>query len=439
MVIHEHNHFDIRNVGGILLEKLVIKGGNQLNGRVRVSSAKNAVLPIIAATLLASTPSKLLEIPNLEDVGTISQVIESLGVKITRNEADDEIIFDASMLTATEAPYELVRKMRASFLVMGPLLARKGEAKISMPGGCAIGARPIDLHLKAFEALGAKIEITEDYVYAHAPEGLQGTQIYLDFPSVGATENVIMAASMAKGKTVIENAAEEPEIVDLATFLNAMGANIRGAGTNVIRIEGVESLHGAIHTVIPDRIEAGTYLIAAAMAGGDVFVENALPEHLKPVVAKLKEAGVTVEEDIDGIRVISTGKGLKAVDIKTLPYPGFPTDMQAQMMTLLAVTKGSSIITETVFENRFMHVAELVRMGASIKIDGRTAIIEGVESLTGCEVKATDLRAGAAMILAGLVAQGETEISDIYHIDRGYVNIEGKFRGLGANIYRVDR
>jgi len=295
------------------LEKLIIQGGNRLEGRVRVSSAKNAVLPIIAGTLLASTPSKLLEIPNLEDVGTICQVIESLGVKIARNNADGEIVFDASTLTATEAPYELVRKMRASFLVMGPLLARKGEAKISMPGGCAIGARPIDLHLKAFEALGAKIEITEDYVYAHAPEGLKGTQIYLDFPSVGATENVIMAASMAKGKTVIENAAEEPEIVDLATFLNAMGANIRGAGTNVIRIEGVPQLNGAIHTVIPDRIEAGTYLIAAAMAGGDVFVENALPEHLKPVVAKLKEAGVTVEEEIDGIRVISSGKGIKAL------------------------------------------------------------------------------------------------------------------------------
>ena len=420
MVIHKHNHFDIRNVGGILLEKLVIKGGNQLNGRVRVSSAKNAVLPIIAATLLASTPSKLLEIPNLEDVGTISQVIESLGVKITRNEADDEIIFDASMLTATEAPYELVRKMRASFLVMGPLLARKGEAKISMPGGCAIGARPIDLHLKAFEALGAKIEITEDYVYAHAPEGLQGTQIYLDFPSVGATENVIMAASMAKGKTVIENAAEEPEIVDLATFLNAMGANIRGAGTNVI------------------RIEAGTYLIAAAMAGGDVFVENALPEHLKPVVAKLKEAGVTVEEDIDGIRVISTGKGLKAVDIKTLPYPGFPTDMQAQFMAFTTIAEGTSTVTETVFENRFMHVAELRKMGAHIDIDNRQAIVEGMQSLHGAVVNATDLRAGAALVCAGLAAEGTTEVGRLHHIDRGYDDLVGKLKRLGADIVRVD-
>jgi len=403
------------------LEKLIIQGGNRLEGRVRVSSAKNAVLPIIAGTLLASTPSKLLEIPNLEDVGTICQVIESLGVKIARNNADGEIVFDASTLTATEAPYELVRKMRASFLVMGPLLARKGEAKISMPGGCAIGAR-----LKAFEALGAKIEITEDYVYAHAPEGLKGTQIYLDFPSVGATENVIMAASMAKGKTVIENAAEEPEIVDLATFLNAMGANIRGAGTNVIRIEGVPQLNGAIHTVIPDRIEAGTYLIAAAMAGGDVFVENALPEHLKPVVAKLKEAGVTVEEEIDGIRVISSGKGIKAVDIKTLPYPGFPTDMQAQFMALTTIAEGTSTVTETVFENRFMHVAELRKMGAHIDIDNRQAIVEGMPSLHGAIVNATDLRAGAALVCAALTAEGRTEVGRLHHIDRGYDDFVGK-------------
>ena len=418
------------------MEKLIIQGGNRLEGRVRVSSAKNAVLPIIAGTLLASTPSKLLEIPNLEDVGTICQVIESLGVKITRNKADDEIIFDASTLTATEAPYELVRKMRASFLVMGPLLARKGEAKISMPGGCAIGARPIDLHLKAFEALGAKIEITEDYVYAHAPEGLKGTQIYLDFPSVGATENVIMAASMAEGKTVIENAAEEPEIVDLATFLNAMGANIRGAGTNVIRIEGVPQLHGAIHTVIPDRIEAGTYLIAAAMAGGDVFVENALPEHLKPVVAKLKEAGVTVEEEIDGIRVISTGQGIKAVDIKTLPYPGFPTDMQAQFTLLNMVAEGTSIITETIFENRFMHIPELIRMGGKAEIEGNTAVCHGVEHLSGAEVMATDLRASISLVLAGCIASGETIVDRIYHIDRGYEHVEDKLRCLGAKIER---
>jgi len=350
------------------LEKLVINGGKPLNGRVRVSSAKNAVLPIIAATMLASTPSRLVEVPHLEDVHTICEVISALGVKVTKDEANQEIRFDASEITATEAPYELVRRMRASFLVMGPLLARRREARISLPGGCAIGSRPIDLHLKAFEALGATIEMGDGYVLASAPEGLKGNQIYLDFPSVGATENVIMAASMAEGKTIIENAAEEPEIVDLVTYLNSMGADIRGAGTNVIRIQGVKELKGATHTVIPDRIEAGTYLIAAAMAGGDVYVENALSEHLKPVVAKLKEAGVTVQEDVDGIRVISDGN-VKAVDIKTLPYPGFPTDMQAQFMAFTTIAKGTSTVMETVFENRFMHVDELKKMGAQIRIE----------------------------------------------------------------------
>ncbi len=419
------------------MEKLVIQGGSRLEGRVRVSSAKNAVLPIIAATMLASTPSTLLEIPKLEDVGTICKVIESLGVKITFRKEDDEIIFDASNLTAIEAPDELVRRMRASFLVMGPLLARKGEAKISMPGGCAIGARPIDLHLKAFEALGAKIEITEEYVYASAPKGLKGNQIYLDFPSVGATENVMMAACMADGKTVIENVAEEPEIVDLATYLNSMGANIRGAGTNIIRIEGVKELKGAVHTVIPDRIEAGTYLIAAAMAGGDVYVENALSEHLKPVVAKLKEVGVTVQEDVDGIRVISDGQ-LKAVDIKTLPYPGFPTDMQAQFMALTTIAKGTSTVTETVFENRFMHVAELRKMGAHIDIENRKAIVEGVQKLHGASVNATDLRAGAALVCAALSSEGRTEVGRLHHIDRGYDDFVGKLKRLGADIVRVD-
>lgn len=419
------------------MEKLIIQGGNRLKGRVRVSSAKNAVLPIIAATMLGTTPSTLLEIPNLEDVGTICKVIESLGVKVTFKKEEDEIIFDASELTAIEAPEDLVRRMRASFLVMGPLLARKGEAKISLPGGCAIGARPIDLHLKAFEALGAKIEITEDYVHATTPNGLQGSQIYLDFPSVGATENVMMAACMAEGKTIIENVAEEPEIVDLATYLNSMGANIRGAGTNVIRIEGVKELKGAVHTVIPDRIEAGTYLIAAAMAGGDVYVENALSEHLKPVVAKLKEAGVTVEEDIDGIRVVSDGK-LKAVDIKTLPYPGFPTDMQAQFMALTTIAHGTSTVTETVFENRFMHVAELRKMGAHIDIDNRKAIVEGVTGLHGAEVNATDLRAGAALVCGALSAEGETKVGRLHHIDRGYDDFVGKLQRLGANIVRID-
>lgn len=419
------------------MEKLVIHGGKPLNGRIRVSSAKNAVLPIIAATMLASTPSRLLEVPHLEDVHTICEVISSLGVKVTVDDKKQEIIFDAATLTATEAPYELVRRMRASFLVMGPLLARCGEARISLPGGCAIGSRPIDLHLKAFEALGATIEMGDGYVHAKAPNGLKGNQVYLDFPSVGATENVIMAASMAEGKTVIENAAEEPEIVDLVTYLNSMGANIRGAGTNIIRIQGVPELKGAVHTVIPDRIEAGTYLIAAAMAGGDVYVENALSEHLKPVVAKLKEAGVTVEEHIDGIRVVSNGT-LKAADIKTLPYPGFPTDMQAQFMALTTIAKGTSTVMETVFENRFMHVDELKKMGAQIRIEDRRAIVDGIKRLHGAEVRATDLRAGAALVCAGLAADGETKVTQLSHIDRGYDDLVGKLKRLGADIVRVD-
>ena len=417
------------------MEKLIIQGGTPLEGRIRVSSAKNAVLPIIAATLLASTPSTLLEIPDLEDVHTICDVIASLGVKVTKD--GDNITFDASTISAVEAPYDLVRRMRASFLVMGPLLARKGEARIALPGGCAIGSRPIDLHLKAFEALGATITMGEDFVEAKAPEGLKGNLIYLDFPSVGATENVIMAATFAEGKTIIENAAEEPEIVDLATFLNSMGANIRGAGTDVIRIEGVKELKGAVHTVIPDRIEAGTYLIAAAMAGGNVYVENALSEHLKPVVAKLKEAGVTVEEDIDGIRVISDGN-LKATDIKTLPYPGFPTDMQAQFMAMTTIAKGKSTVMETVFENRFMHVGELQKMGASIEVDDRKAFVMGVDQLVGAEVEATDLRCGAALVCAGLAAKGVTKVGQLTHIDRGYDNLVTKLKGIGANIVRVD-
>ena len=417
------------------MEKLIIQGGTPLQGRIRVSSAKNAVLPIIAATLLASTPSTLLEIPDLEDVHTICDVIASLGVKVTKD--GDNITFDASTISAVEAPYDLVRRMRASFLVMGPLLARKGEARIALPGGCAIGSRPIDLHLKAFEALGATITMGEDFVEAKAQEGLKGNLIYLDFPSVGATENVIMAATFAEGKTIIENAAEEPEIVDLATFLNSMGANIRGAGTDVIRIEGVKELKGAVHTVIPDRIEAGTYLIAAAMAGGNVYVENALSEHLKPVVAKLKEAGVTVEEDIDGIRVISDGN-LKATDIKTLPYPGFPTDMQAQFMAMTTIAKGKSTVMETVFENRFMHVGELQKMGASIEVDDRKAFVTGVDQLVGAEVEATDLRCGAALVCAGLAAKGVTKVGQLTHIDRGYDNLVTKLKGIGANIVRVD-
>lgn len=417
------------------MERLIVKGGNRLVGTVKTSGAKNAVLPIIAASILGTSPSRLDEIPALEDVRTICAVLECLGIKVDASEPHT-LKIDSREITSCEAPYELVRSMRASFLVMGPLLARKGYARISQPGGCAIGTRPIDLHLKGFEALGVKIEQGHGYIEASAPEGMTGANIYLDFPSVGATENIMMAAAMANGTTVLENPAEEPEIVDLANYLNQMGARVRGAGTNVITIEGVSELHGVQHSVIPDRIEAGTYMIAAAMTGGDVIIENVLPEHQKPLIAKLREAGALVEEDIDRIHVAGSGR-LKAVDIKTLPYPGFPTDMQAQMMAMLSVAEGRSKITETVFENRFMHVVELNRMGANITTEGRSAVITGPAHLTGCTVRATDLRAGAAMILAGLVAEGATEICDIYHIDRGYEEIPAKLTRLGADIKRV--
>lgn len=418
------------------MEKLVIHGGKPLQGTVRVSGAKNAVLPIIVASMLGTTQSTLTEIPKLADVHTVCDVIASLGVHIEHPERDT-LVIDAHELTSTTAPYDLVRRMRASFLVMGPLLARKGRAQISLPGGCSIGARPIDLHLKAFEAMGAVINLENGDIEATAPNGLKGAQIYLDFPSVGATENILMAASMAEGKTVLENAAEEPEIVDLATYLNSMGANIRGAGTNVIRIEGVKELHGANHAVIPDRIEAGTFMVGAAMTQGNVFVENAISEHLKPLISKLKEVGAEVQEEIDGIRVIGH-EPLRPADIKTLPYPGFPTDMQAQFMALTTICQGTSVVTETVFENRFMHVDEFKRMGAKIRIEGRSAIVEGVPRLKGASVNATDLRAGAALVLAGLVAEGETEVGYLYHIDRGYDNLVLKLQRLGADIVRVN-
>lgn len=419
------------------MEKLIVKGGNRLVGAVKTSGAKNAVLPIIAASILGTTPSHLDEVPMLEDVHTISEVLKCLGLAVECSPEKNVLDIDSTEITSYEAPYELVRTMRASFLVMGPLLARIGKARISMPGGCAIGARPIDIHLKGFEALGVKIEQGHGYIEASAPKGLKGTSIYFDFPSVGATENIMMAASLAEGTTILENAAEEPEIVDLANYLNKMGAKIRGAGTDTIRIEGVEKLHGADYTIIPDRIEAGTYMIAAAMTGGDVVVENVLPEHQKPLIAKLREAGAVVEEDIDKVRVIGKNP-LKAVSIKTLPYPGFPTDMQAQMMAMMVIAEGRSKVTETVFENRFMHVVELNRMGAQISTEGRSAVIDGPCKLTGCDVRATDLRAGAAMILAGLVAEGTTRIGDLHHIDRGYENIVAKLKNLGADIERVD-
>ena len=421
------------------MEKLIIKGGHPLKGRVKISGAKNAVLPIIAATLLGQErPSVLDDVPALDDVVTITAVLETLGVRASFDREQHRLTVDATVIGSTTAPYDLVRKMRASFLIMGPLLARCGQAKISLPGGCAIGTRPIDLHLKGFEALGAEIKIGHGFIEASAPEGLKGAKVYLDFPSVGATENIMMAASMAEGVTVLENPAQEPEIVDLANYLNVMGAKVRGAGTNVIKIEGMGKLMGRDYTIIPDRIEAGTYMVAAAMTRGDVYIENAISEHLKPVVAKLKEAGAVIEEDVEGIRV-TCDRPTRAVDIKTMPYPGFPTDMQAQFMAMIAVSEGTGLVTETVFENRFMHVDELKRMGAHIKIDGRTSVVEGVPKLTGCQVKATDLRAGAAMVLAGLVAEGETQVGYIHHIDRGYDNLVAKLVGLGADIRREDK
>ena len=418
------------------MERLIIQGGAPLSGMVRVSAAKNAVLPIIVATMLPETPATICDVPDLEDVRTISDVLLSLGVAVEKKGSD--LVFDAAGLCGMEASYDLVSKMRASFLVMGPLLAKMGRARIALPGGCMIGSRPIDLHLKAFEAMGAEIEIADGYVEARAPKGLSGASIYLDFPSVGATENIMMAAVLADGRTVIENAAEEPEIVDLATFLSGMGANIKGAGTNVIRIEGVRMLEGISHTPIPDRIEAGTFMMAAAMTGGDVVVDNVVTEHLKPLFAKLREAGVTVElEDVDRVRIVSTGK-IRSTDIKTLPYPGFPTDMQAQFMALMTVGNGISAVTETVFENRFMHVDELRRMGADIVVEGRRALVRGVPFLQGAFVRATDLRAGAALVLAGLAARGETEVGELHHIDRGYDHLVEKLKGLGASISRVD-
>lgn len=419
------------------MDKLIVVGGNKLYGTVKVSGAKNAVLPIIAASILGKTPSILYDIPDLEDVRTICEVLGCLGIKVDAKQ-ESVLKIDSSEVVSTEAPYELVRRMRASFLVMGPLLARCGNAKISQPGGCAIGTRPIDIHLKGFEALGAKFEQGEGYIEATAPNGLVGATIYLDFPSVGATENIMMAACMAKGQTILENPAQEPEIVDLANYLNVMGARVRGAGTNIITIEGVAELKGNEYTVIPDRIEAGTFMVATAMTGGDVRIENVLCEHLKPVVAKLKEAGIRIEEDIRGVRVVSEGV-FRGIDIKTLPYPGFPTDMQAQFMAMATVAEGRSWVTETVFENRFMHVAELKRMGAEIKIDARSALVEGTKKLKGCRVNATDLRAGAALVLAGLVASGKTEIGCVHHIDRGYEKLVDKFRGIGANIQRVEQ
>lgn len=421
-------------IGGSQVEALVIRGGVPLGGEVRVGGAKNASLPIIAASLLAAGPSKVEDVPHLKDVDTMCGVLSSVGATVSRS--PNVIVVDASEISSVEPPYELVRAMRASFLVIGPLLARMGRVRVSLPGGCAIGSRPIDLHLKGLAALGAEIDMGYGQIEAKA-DRLTGARVYMDFPSVGATENIMMAAVLASGMTLIENAAQEPEVVDLANFLNSMGARVRGAGTNALRIEGVSELSPACHTVIPDRIEAGTLMVAAAMTRGSLVVDNVVTEHLKPITAKLREAGVSVEERDDGSVYVEMHQRPAGVDIKTMPYPGFPTDLQAQFMAMMSISSGSSVITETVFENRFMHVSELARMGASIKIDGRAAMIEGQADLSGAQVRCTDLRAGAALVLAGLVASGETVVSDVYHVDRGYERLEEKLARAGAYIRRV--
>ena len=420
------------------MERIIVTGGQTLKGTVRVEGAKNAVLPILAASLLASKDKNMIkDVPNLADVGTIGEVLKSLNAIVEYDVEKNEMMIDASMKLSSEAQFEFVSKMRASILVMGSLLARNGYARVALPGGCAIGSRPIELHLKGFEAMGAEISFGHGYVEAKVKGELKGAEIYLDFPSVGATENIMTAASLAKGTTIIENAAKEPEIVDLANFINAMGGRVIGAGTDTIRIEGVKELKGCEHYIIPDRIEAGTFMVAAAITRGDVLIENAVPEHMTALTAKMREMGVEVIEEDEGIRVRSNDP-LKAVDIKTMPHPGFPTDMQSQMMALMLTANGTSIITETVFENRFMHVEEFRRMNADAKIEGRSVFIEGGKKLQGAEVSATDLRAAAALILTGLVSEGVTRVTKLHHLDRGYVDFHKKLASLGAMIERID-
>ncbi len=417
------------------MTKLVIKQSSPLIGNIRTSGSKNSVLPIIAAALLTDQTNIIEDVPDLNDVKVMCDLIESIGAEVDRSQRN-QLRIRTTAIKDIVAPYELVSKMRASFVVMGPLLARTGRARISLPGGCAIGTRPVNLHLKGLSALGADINQSGGYVEAYAKK-LKGAQIYLDFPSVGATENILMAACLADGITIIENASVEPEVVDLANFLISSGADIKGAGTDTIRVSGVKELKGTTHSIIPDRIEAGTFMVAAAITKGDVVIDNIIPDHLKPVTAKLKECGVEVSEELTSIRVNARDK-TRAVDIKTLPYPGFPTDMQAQVTSLMSLSEGTSVIIETIFENRFMHVSELNRMGASIKIDGRTAVIEGRRALNGARVKATDLRAGAALILAGLVAEGTTEVINAEHVFRGYDRIDEKLKSLGAEIHREE-
>lgn len=420
------------------MDKIVVKGGASLNGTVVVEGAKNAVLPILTATLLPSTgQSVLTNVPKLSDVDTINTVLTHLNADVEYEADKNTVKVDASNQLKIEAPYEYVSKMRASILVMGPLLAREGHARVALPGGCAIGSRPIEQHLKGFEALGAEIELHNGFIEAKTPNGLKGTKIYLDFPSVGATQNIMMAAVLAEGKTEIQNVAREPEIVDLANYLNEMGAKVHGAGTDTIRITGVQQLYGAEHSIIPDRIEAGTFMIASAITRGNVNVIGAIREHMTSLVSKLEEAGVQITDIEDGLNIQVPGE-IKAIDIKTMPHPGFPTDMQSQIMALLLTANGTSKVTETVFENRFMHVEEFKRMNADIFINGKSAMVTGNNKLQGADVKATDLRAGASLILAGLVSDGYTNVTELKHLDRGYVDFHGKLKALGADVERIN-
>lgn len=416
-----------------LLEKIVVKKSGPLSGNITVSGSKNATLPILAATLLCDGECVIKNVVPLSDVKLMCMLLERIGAKVDFE--GGQIRVAVPKIKCHVAPYELVSRMRASFLVMGPMLSRTGRTRISLPGGCPIGQRPVDLHLKGFAAMGAKIIKGSGYVEAKA-EQLNAARIYLDFPSVGATENLIMAAVLTKGQTIIENAATEPEIIDLADFLNKAGARIGGAGSGTICVDGVDSLCGTQYSVIPDRIEAGTYMVAAAVTHGKLNIENVISRHLKPVSAKLREMGANVEEGENSIYIDASGK-LKSVDIKTMPYPGFPTDMQAQMTALMSSTDGTGVVVETIFENRFLYVPELLRMGAHIKIDGRIAIVEETRSMSGAHVNATDLRSGAALILAGLAAKGSTEISNVEHIDRGYYQIVEKLKSVGADIDRI--
>lgn len=419
------------------MEKIIVRGGRKLEGEVEIEGAKNAVLPILAAAILPTKGRTVLtNVPILSDVYTMNNVIRFLNVEVGMDEASKTIELDATGKLSYEAPFKYVSKMRASIVVLGPLLARLNHAKVAMPGGCAIGSRPIDLHLKGLEALGAKIKRHDGYIEA-STDGLVGANIYLDFPSVGATQNIMMAATLAKGTTVIENVAREPEIVDLANILNKMGANVKGAGTETIKIVGVDELHGTEHAIIQDRIEAGTFMVAAALTKGNVLIKDAIAEHNIPLISKLEEMGVTVKEEARGIRIIGPDK-LKPVVVKTLPHPGFPTDMQPQVSILQLATSGTSLLTETVFENRFMHLEELRRMNADFKVEGNTVILYGPTDFNGAEVAATDLRAAAALILAGLVAKNITQVTHLQYLDRGYYHFHQKLAALGAEIKRIN-